>query len=127
MYDCNLHLCPLTQENAWQTGGVHVWTPDIGQPSTPVHRLDSDARVLYVGTFSKALFPALRVGYVVVPTDLMAAFSAARDAADIFPSTLFQAVLTDFIREGRNRVGRSRVSTTCAPASDLASAAAHVH
>jgi len=64
---------------------------------------------------------------VVVPTDLMAAFSAARDAADIFPSTLFQAVLTGFIREGRNRVGRSRDSTTCAAAPDLASAAAHVH
>jgi GntR family transcriptional regulator/MocR family aminotransferase len=40
------------------------------------------------------------LGYVVVPKDLVAAFSAARDAADIFSSTLCQAVLTDFIREG---------------------------
>jgi GntR family transcriptional regulator/MocR family aminotransferase len=46
------------------------------------------------------LFPALRLGYVVIPKDLVAAFSAARDAADIFSSTLYQAVLTDFIREG---------------------------
>jgi GntR family transcriptional regulator/MocR family aminotransferase len=46
------------------------------------------------------MFPALRLGYVVVPRDLIPAFSAARDAADIFSSTLYQAVLTDFIREG---------------------------
>ena len=46
------------------------------------------------------MFPALRLGYVVVPKDLISAFSAARDAADVFSSTLYQAVLTDFIREG---------------------------
>jgi GntR family transcriptional regulator / MocR family aminotransferase len=46
------------------------------------------------------MFPALRLGYVVIPTDLVPAFSAARDAADIFSSTLYQAVMTDFIREG---------------------------
>jgi GntR family transcriptional regulator/MocR family aminotransferase len=46
------------------------------------------------------MFPALRLGYVVVPKDLLPAFSAARDAADIFSSTLYQAVLTDFIRDG---------------------------
>jgi GntR family transcriptional regulator/MocR family aminotransferase len=49
----------------------------------------------------KVMFPTLRLGYVVVPKDLVPAFSAARDAADIFSSTLYQAVLTDFIREGR--------------------------
>jgi GntR family transcriptional regulator / MocR family aminotransferase len=59
-----------------------------------------DARVIYVGTFSKVMFPALRLGYVVVPKDLLPAFSAARDAADIFSSTLYQAVLAEFIQEG---------------------------
>jgi GntR family transcriptional regulator/MocR family aminotransferase len=70
------------------------------RPIASLQGLDRDGRVIYVGTFSKVLFPALRLGYVVVPKDLLRAFSAARDAADIFSSTLYQAVLTDFIREG---------------------------
>jgi GntR family transcriptional regulator/MocR family aminotransferase len=46
------------------------------------------------------MFPALRLGYIVVPIDLVPALSAARDAADIFSATLSQAASTDFIREG---------------------------
>lgn len=53
-----------------------------------------------MGTFSKVLFPALRLGYVVVPEDLVPAFAAARETTDIFSSTLYQAVLADFIRDG---------------------------
>ncbi len=70
------------------------------RPIASLQGLDTDGRVIYVGTFSKVMFPALRVGYVVVPKDLVPAFSAARDAADVFSSTLYPTVLTDFIREG---------------------------
>ena len=70
------------------------------RPIASLQGLDTDGRVIYVGTFSKVMFPALRLGYVVVPKDLVRAFNAARDAADIFSSTLYQAVLTDFIRQG---------------------------
>ena len=70
------------------------------RPIPSLQGLDMHGRVIYIGTFSKVLFPALRLGYVVVPKDLVPAFSAARDAADIFSSPLYQAVLTDFIREG---------------------------
>ena len=69
-------------------------------PIASLQGLDRDARVLYVGTFSKVLFPALRLGYVVVPSDLVDRFAAVRDATDIFPPTFPQAVLADFIRRG---------------------------
>jgi GntR family transcriptional regulator / MocR family aminotransferase len=71
-----------------------------GRPIPSLQGLDTGARVIYVGTFSKVMFPALRLGYVVVPKDLIDAFANARDATDQFSSTLYQAVMTDFIREG---------------------------
>jgi GntR family transcriptional regulator/MocR family aminotransferase len=70
------------------------------RPIASLQGLDTDDRVIYIGTFSKVMFPALRLGYVVVPQDLLSAFAAARDAADVFSSTLYQAVMTDFIRDG---------------------------
>ncbi|WP_353064195.1 PLP-dependent aminotransferase family protein [Tunturibacter psychrotolerans] len=70
------------------------------RPIGALQGLDTRSSVIYLGTFSKVLFPALRLGYVVVPPRLVQAFSAVRDAADIFSSTLYQVVLTDFIREG---------------------------
>ncbi len=70
------------------------------RPIASLQSMDTDARVIYIGTFSKVMFPSLRLGYVVLPKDLVPAFSAARDAADVFSSTLYQAVMTDFIREG---------------------------
>lgn len=70
------------------------------EPITSLQGLDSDDRVIYIGTFSKVLFPALRMGYLVLPKDLIPAFRAVRDAVDIFPPVLYQRALTDFIRDG---------------------------
>ncbi|HEY0701977.1 MAG TPA: PLP-dependent aminotransferase family protein [Candidatus Acidoferrales bacterium] len=71
-----------------------------GRPIASLQGLDTGARVIYAGTFNKVVFPSLRLGYVVVPRDLINAFSTARDATDVFSSTLYQAVMTDFILEG---------------------------
>jgi GntR family transcriptional regulator / MocR family aminotransferase len=70
------------------------------EPITSLQGLDADDRVIYIGSFSKVLFPALRVGYLVLPKDLIATFRAVRDAVDIFPPVLYQRALTDFIRDG---------------------------
>lgn len=69
-------------------------------PVTSLQGLDRNSRVVYIGTFSKVLFPALRLGYIVIPADLVERFAAVRFAVDIAPANFHQAVLADFIREG---------------------------
>jgi GntR family transcriptional regulator/MocR family aminotransferase len=71
-----------------------------GQPLASLHGLDLDARVIYMGTFSKIMFPAVRVGYLVIPDDLTARFRRFRDAMDIFPAPLYQGVLAELIQDG---------------------------
>jgi len=70
------------------------------QPLPCLHSLDPDGRVIYVGTFSKTLFPALRLGFLIVPRDLQAGFITARLATDLHPPVLEQLVLAMFISRG---------------------------
>lgn len=62
--------------------------------------LDRAGSVVHVGTFTKLLFPSLRLGYLVVPASLMDACMAVRQAQDFASPYLEQAVLADFLREG---------------------------
>ena len=62
--------------------------------------LDRAGRVIYIGTFSKMLFPSLRLGYLVAPPDLAATFRTARALADRQSPLVDQAVLTAFMRDG---------------------------
>lgn len=71
-----------------------------GRPLEALQGLDTEGRVIYVGTFSKVLFPALRLGYLVVPPDLVDAFVAARELSDRQPPGVEQAVLAHFMAEG---------------------------
>jgi GntR family transcriptional regulator/MocR family aminotransferase len=69
-------------------------------PVASVQGIDTDARVIYVGTFSKVLFPALRLGYVVIPPDLVDHFVVYRRHMDLGIPGLYQEALAEFIREG---------------------------
>ena len=69
-------------------------------PIASLQGLDANARVIYIGTFSKVLFPSLRLGYVVIPPDLVDHFLAIRRAMDLGPPTFHQEVVADFIAEG---------------------------
>ena len=71
-----------------------------GRPLSALQGLDQHGRVIYLGTFSKVLFPALRLGYVVAPPDLVDAFIKARAMTGWCSSMLDQAVLAEFIAEG---------------------------
>jgi GntR family transcriptional regulator/MocR family aminotransferase len=70
------------------------------RPLQCLHGLDDDGRVIYVGTFAKSIFPAMRLGFVIVPIDLAPHVHAARRAADLHPPFLEQMALADFIRDG---------------------------
>ncbi|MBI5879933.1 MAG: PLP-dependent aminotransferase family protein [Chloroflexi bacterium] len=71
-----------------------------GRPLAALQGLDRAGRVIYIGTFSKMLFPSLRLGYLVAPPDLAATFRTARALADRQSPLVDQAVLTAFMREG---------------------------
>lgn len=70
------------------------------RPVSAIHGLDQHERVLYAGTFSKVLFPGLRLAYLVVPRQIAPAFVTARSQIDGHASPLMQAVLADFMQEG---------------------------
>jgi GntR family transcriptional regulator/MocR family aminotransferase len=69
-------------------------------PIASLQGLDRGGRVVYTGTFSKTLFPSLRLGYMVIPSSLVDRFAAVRRASDFCPSHFHQATLADFIEEG---------------------------
>jgi GntR family transcriptional regulator / MocR family aminotransferase len=71
-----------------------------GAPLPALQGLISDAPVIYCGTFSKVMFPGLRIGYLVVPPALAPTFRRAKWLTDRNTPILEQAALADFIREG---------------------------
>ena len=71
-----------------------------GRPVAALQGLDRNGSVIYVGTFTKMLFPALRLGFLVLPSRIVDAFSAAKSNVDRHAPTLDQAILAEFILEG---------------------------
>jgi GntR family transcriptional regulator/MocR family aminotransferase len=71
-----------------------------GAPVAPLHSIDPQ-RVIYVGTFSKILFPALRVGYAILPEPLHERWRYLRTHSDVQNPPFEQAALAEFIRTRR--------------------------
>ncbi len=71
-----------------------------GRPLATLQGLDQAERVIYIGTFSKVLFPSIRIGYMILPLPLMDSFRKVRRLIDIHSPMLEQAVLADFMVEG---------------------------
>jgi GntR family transcriptional regulator/MocR family aminotransferase len=75
-----------------------------GQPLEALQSLDRDERAISMGSFSKALFPALRVGYLVLPSALVRPFLAAKWAADRFSALLYQEALAELVTSGQAEI-----------------------
>jgi GntR family transcriptional regulator / MocR family aminotransferase len=72
----------------------------VGRPVDPLQALDTGDRVLYVGSFSKSMLPALRLGYCVVPFGLVRPFQRAKFVSDWHSPLPEQLALTQFIADG---------------------------
>jgi GntR family transcriptional regulator/MocR family aminotransferase len=70
------------------------------RPLAALQSLDSDERVLYIGSFSKTLAPAVRLGYLIVPPHLAGAFRVARASSSLGVSLHLQATVADFMDRG---------------------------
>lgn len=71
-----------------------------GDPLPPLKALDERGSVLHIGTFSKGLFPGLRLGFVVAPPPVVAMLGRTKLIADYHTSLLLQAAVLEFCREG---------------------------
>ena len=100
-----------------------------GRPLPPLATLDSAGRVIYCGTFSKTLAPALRLGFAVVPAPLVGAFVRLRTLTDRGSDAIGQATLAEFMRQGllAPHIRRMRTEYGRRRAAVLAAMQKHVH
>ena len=69
------------------------------RPPAPLKALDVSGLVIYIGTFSKILFPGLRLGWIVAPPEMIERLEMAKDLADIHTSPILQAAVYHFCRQ----------------------------
>jgi GntR family transcriptional regulator / MocR family aminotransferase len=100
-----------------------------GKPLPPLATLDKAGQVIYCGTFSKTLAPALRIGFAIVPPPLVPAFVRLRTLADRGTDAFTQATLAEFMRQGLLSQHIRKMRTEYARRRDalLEAMARHVH
>jgi GntR family transcriptional regulator/MocR family aminotransferase len=72
-----------------------------GEPIASLQSYDTNGRVIYLGTFSKVLYPGIRLGYIVLPEQYVEDFKKARRVINQDPSIVQQAVVAEFIKSGK--------------------------
>ncbi|MDA0997591.1 MAG: PLP-dependent aminotransferase family protein [Proteobacteria bacterium] len=90
-----------------------------GRPISALQGLDRDGRVIYCGTFSKVMFPTIRIGYLVVPLELVEPLAAVRSLIDDQTAIALQPVLAAFIESGHFAQHIRRMRTLYAERQDV--------
>ena len=90
-----------SQNNAWvieddYDGEFHY----EGRPLESLQGLDREGRIVYIGTFSRTIFPSMRIGYLIAPASLASALTAAKWLSDLHLASLEQQTLAGFIAGG---------------------------
>lgn len=98
-----------------------------GRPLSALQGLDTKGRVIYVGTFSKVMFPAVRLGYMVVPKGLSKPMMDIRRSLDDQTAIAMQPVLTEFIESGHFAQHIRRMRTLYADRQQTLLDAIHLH
>ncbi len=98
-----------------------------GAPLLALHQLDGGRRVIYLGSFSKVLHPGLRLGYVVVPEDLVDVFAALRGVSDRHSPLETQGVMAEFMASNQFSGHVRRLRTASAERAAALVAALHRH
>lgn len=114
---CAQHGLPVVEDDAYATlryDGPHVPT---------LRSLDDHELVLYVSTFSKAIFPGLRVGWLAAPPELVRRLSALRNVIDLFTNSIAQGSLYEFCKRGLLEAHIQRVRPLYAERRDAMAAA----
>ncbi len=89
-----------------------------GPPLAALHGIDRAGRVIYLGTFSKALAPGLRLGYAVLPPEILDRVTRLRDLTDRYPNPLIETVLARLLAEGHYAAHLRRARKRCRLARD---------
>lgn len=71
-----------------------------GPPISALQGLDTHQRTIYLGTFSKVMMAGLRLGYVVLPPDLVDVYTGVKMPLSLYASTLIQEAMAEFMLEG---------------------------
>ncbi|BDU74333.1 aminotransferase-like domain-containing protein [Mesoterricola silvestris] len=100
---CGKHRLPILED------GFTEEMKYFGRPILPLKSMDRTGLVIYVGTFSKVLFPGIRLGWLAAPEACTAALTAIRRAGELCPPPLLQEALEDFLRKGHFEVHLARL------------------
>ncbi len=91
---CAEHAIPLIEDDPYSLLRFE------GELDPPIRSFDEAGRVFYLGSFSKLLAPALRLGWIVAPVDLAPTVTVLRESFDLESSTLTQRMVMEFIDRG---------------------------